>query len=542
MQIDFKNPSLNFKQIRLNEAEMKIVQSKYQQMLNELENSKQKSKIFDIFESHLNNEVELKNYKTGKERKYFSTNLYVKFFEILESTKTRNLPFESFIDNLNNYIDKFNIKKTPDSDYAKLEGYNVSSAKKAAYHMYNFLNMSKEEFLKLAQTSSFFSNTSGSYLKNGTNNLVKTWGFTEEECVDLYKRNPDAMMHSCNWLISRANDTMKKLNIKDIEDFKALVKANPALLTFDNLEESIRDIAEFLDTEENNVKRMIKSQPYLATMKLSHIKKNFYAMKDHVKVDRNKMVEIAVMAPITLAIPFDMSKKKYEGISRTIGVLPETFYNKANALPAIYRVSTQKLEKFIDFVSKTLGYTREDAADYIGRNINILSYNYKNIVDRTQKNYERLNQELNVDYDTYLYMLEENAWIMGQKPDDISKNIKDVKEYFNVDKKTQARMFEDNPQLITYYKENFDRDITDASNYFKIDKEEYKQMCVIEPLLATRPIKHHKNDFSENAKIMGMSEKEFIELGKKHPEILAYDSEQIAEIKEKGIKTLSSLQ
>ena len=91
-------------------------------------------------------------------------------------------------------------------------------------------------------------------------------------------------------------------------------------------------------------------------------------------------------------------------------------------------------------------------------------------------------------------------------------------------------MFENNPQLITYSIENFERDITDASEYFNIDKEEYKQMCVIEPLLATRPIKHHISDIPENAKIMNMTEKEFIELGKKHPEYLAYDSERIAEL------------
>ena len=44
-------------------------------------------------------------------------------------------------------------------------------------------------------------------------------------------------------------------------------------------------------------------------------------------------------------------------------------------------------------------------------------------------------------------------------------------------------------------------------------------------------IKLYENDLPENAKILGMSEGEFIELGKKHPEILAYDSEQIAELK-----------
>lgn len=537
MQINLTNQNPTFKQIKLSEAEIEKAKARYACMLREIEKPIHNYKMFDIFESHLNKEVELKNYKTGKERKYFSTNLYIKFFEILNSVKAKNMPFEKLIEHLNNYIEKFNIKKSPETDYTKLQDYNVTSARNAAHHMRIYLNMSKDEFLKLAEKYPFFSNTSGTYLKLVSDSLSENLGFTEEECIDMYKKNPISMMHSSNWLIDRANQTMKILDIKKLEDLRNVLKNNPNLLTFDYLEDSIKNISEFLDTEEKNVKIMIKTQPYIATMKFDHLKNNFYAMKDHINVDRNKMVEIAIMAPVTIAIPFDMSKKKYEDISKTIGVLPETFYNKANTLPAIYRVSMQKLEKFIDYISKTLGYTREDAADYIGKNINILSYNFKNIVDRTQTNFESLNQELNIGYDTYLYMLEENAWIMGQKPNDIRKNMKDVREYFNIDKKTQKRMFEDNPQLITYYKENFDRDITNASEYFKIDKEEYKQMCIIEPLLATKPIKHHMADLPENAKIMNISEKEFIELGKKHPEILAYNSEQIAELKEKGIKT-----
>ena len=190
-----------------------------------------------------------------------------------------------------------------------------------------------------------------------------------------------------------------------------------------------------------------------------------------------------------------------------------------------------KLEKYIDFISTKFNYTREEAAKYIGKHLNILSYKFNNIVERSENNYKILNQKLDIDYDTFIYMLEENPWIMGHKEDYVNKQIKNIKDYFNVNKETQKRMYENNPQLVTYSVEEFNRDITDASNYFKIDKEEYKQMCVIEPLLATRPIKHHLVDIRENAKIMGMTEKEFIEFGRKNPEFLAYNSEQITELK-----------
>ena len=396
--------------------------------------------------------------------------------------------------------------------------------------MHIYLDMSKDEFLKLAQKYPFFSNTSGTYLKLISNSLSENLGFTEEECIEMYKKNPLSMIHSSNWLVERANQTMKTLDIKKLEDLRSVLINNPNLLTFDYLKDSIKNISEFLNTEEKNVKMMIKTQPYIATMKMEHFKENFYAMKDLVKVNRDKMVEISIMAPVTVAIPFELNKKKYEDISKTVGILPETFYNKAKSITALYRMTIPKLEKYIDFISTNFSYTREEAAKYIGKHLNILSYKYNNIIDRCENNYKILNQKLDIDYDTFVYMLEENPWILGHKEDYINKQIKDIKDYFNVDKETQRRMYENNPQLVTYSFEEFDRDITEASKYFKIDKEEYKQMCVIEPLLATRPIKHHISDIPENAKIMNMTEKEFIEFGKKHPEYLAYDPEQIAEL------------
>ena len=42
---------------------------------------------------------------------------------------------------------------------------------------------------------------------------------------------------------------------------------------------------------------------------------------------------------------FDMFKKKYEDIANILGILPETYFNKANSLPAMYRISIQKRYK-----------------------------------------------------------------------------------------------------------------------------------------------------------------------------------------------------
>ena len=393
--------------------------------------------------------------------------------------------------------------------------------------------MSKEEFLKAAQETPFFPNTSKSYLDKTINDLTNNLGYTQEECIEIYKKNPEAMLYSSQFIIGNANNTMKLLNIENTEEFREMTSTNPFLINFKELETSIKNIREFLDTDDETVKKMIKAQPFLGTMKLEHLKSNFYNFKNHINVTRERMSEIAIMSPITLTVPFDLNKKKYENISKTLNILPETFYKKANVLPAMYRINTKKIEKYIDYVSKLFNYSRQEAINYIAQNLNILSYKFSNIVNRSEKNYEILNNTLNINFNSYLDMVEENAWILGHQPDFIKKTIKDVKKYFNVDKETLAIMLKKNPQMVTSFINNIDKNADKVSGYFNINKETFKKLCIIEPKLATRFITLHQSDIPYNATVLEMSEKDFIKLGLENPTLLIENYETIYDIKER---------
>ena len=534
MQINKNFQEPTFKQIKLSEEELKEAKSYFQKILSEPDNPKHNYDMFDIFESHLNNEVELKDIKTGKGRKNFASNLYIKFFQILESTKKSNNSFESFLDNLNNFSEKFYVKDFFLNDFLGLLDYNVSSAKRAAYHFYKYLDMSKEDFLKMCQGTPVLQHTSQNLLKKDIQKVSNYLGFEEKECFDLYKRNPGAMIRPHTWIIKNADNNMKILNIKDMEEFRNILKGNSEMLTCENLESVITDIAEFLNTSEDNVKKMIKTQPHLATMKFEHIQKNFDSMKEYFNVDRNKMTEIAVIAPITIKDASENNKRKYEEVAKTLKMPVETFIHKGNQLPAIYRTGPAKLYRIVDFLSEKLGYTYEETIDYVAKNLNILSYRYKNIVKNVDENFKVYNEEIGLDYDTYLYLLEENAWIIGHKQDFIRKNIEDYRDYFNIDNEAYAIMLEKNPQIATSFIVNVDKNIVDSSYLLDLDEEDYKEMCVIEPLLMTRQVKFHEQDVPENANILGISEYDFIELGFKNPMLLAVGPDYITEFKNRA--------
>ena len=119
MQINLIKLNPTFKQIKLTDTEFEEAESCLKQIISEPENASHNYKMFDLFESHLNKEVELKEYTAGKDRRYFSTNLYVKFFEILKCTKEHNWSMESFVTNLNKYIEGFHIKKNVENDNKK---------------------------------------------------------------------------------------------------------------------------------------------------------------------------------------------------------------------------------------------------------------------------------------------------------------------------------------------------------------------------------------------------------------------------------------
>ena len=158
MQVFLNTQQPNFKQIQLSEAELEKGRNRLKMLKADPENPRHSYELFDIYEKHLNKEVDLKHCKTGNGRRYFSKNMYINFFRILEETRRLNFSLEYFTEALQGCINKFDpdwkfdIKR----DDPKLTNYNLSSAKEDASHMYRFLGMTKPEFLNATQKVKFF--------------------------------------------------------------------------------------------------------------------------------------------------------------------------------------------------------------------------------------------------------------------------------------------------------------------------------------------------------------------------------------------------
>ena len=105
MQINFINQNINFKKIELSAEEKKIAQSRFRSITLNPQNTTKAEEFFDVFEPHLNKEVELKKTSTPNERRDFANNFYLKYIELLEAIKSKKITFAKFIEELNIFSD-----------------------------------------------------------------------------------------------------------------------------------------------------------------------------------------------------------------------------------------------------------------------------------------------------------------------------------------------------------------------------------------------------------------------------------------------------
>jgi len=522
MQINFspKVNNVSFKQINLSASEYKDCQNLFKKSLSDSFDLNNRDELFDVFEPHLNREVELKHFKTEKCRRFFAASLYVKFFKMLESCIAYNTGFDSLVDKLNNYCENF-VELEQTNNEPSYTNFNVSSVENRAHDLYKYLGMTREDFLKKNQRFPILQSKSVEELKQDVAYVVEKLGFDEEEYIRILTRNFPAIAYSGTSLVEIAQKTMETLEIKELDEFRTLVKINPALLTPHDLAENIADIASFLDVDESRVKEAIKYYSLLATYRIENVKSNFYAMKDYLKVDREKMVDLALLNTAMLTCDLDKNKKRYEDVAGILGILPETFIKKANLAPTMHLMHPKKLELYLDFVSKKLNLNREASIEYILQNMNLLSYRFDNIVVRTENNRKILNEELGIDDSTYTSMLMRKSWIMDAKEDLIRQNIKEACEYFKIDKKTYSKMAVRYPRMLTAYVSNIDKNISEISADLNIEKNKYKQMCVAEPILVVRTPKYFKEDVNHNVNLLRISFDSFVELAKENPALLA---------------------
>lgn len=521
MQINSVQENTNFKQIKLNDVELNKAKNIYRQAVLEPKNHAHSLKMFDLFESHLNNEVSQKQSEFTKFRKLFATRLYHKFFEILSGAKFKGLPFENFFDNLNSFSDKYSIKNEKNQRVFNYD-YNVTSVKESVDYICKFLNISNETYLKYAQINPNFQHLTVDRFNNEVEEIRKFFGFEEDEFNEMLKAAPYAMTRSSQIIINDLKEMKSILYPDDMEQYKDLVRVNPDLLslTNDKLKIRLKELSDFFEIDKNGAASMIRAQSFLATMSMKHIIENFNSMQEHLNIDRKKMQEIAVLAPTIVRKEADFSINDYKNIAESLNMPYEKFIAWSLTTPSIFRITPGKLEKVVNYLSKELDLSREETLNYISKNLNILSYRLKNMPARKEGNFEVLNKELDIDYNTYKSLLAKNSWFFGNDKELTVSTLKSVQEYFKEDKETFKKMVIENPILATIAVQYIDKYLEDTAILLNIDKNEAIELAKKCPLLATTPVKLQIINLSYNSKLLNVNERQIIDICRNNPSLL----------------------
>lgn len=521
MQINPIQENTSFKQIRLNEIELNKAKNIYRQIINNPKNHEFNLKLFDLFEKHLNNEVALKGQKPTKALKSFATRLYNKFFEILNTTKYKEQPFESFFDNLNNFSDKFTLNENA-NEQVFTYNFNVTTANQTANYICKVLDISHEAYLKLVQKNPNFQHLTVDRFNNEIEEIRNFLDFEKEEFIEILKKSPYTMTQPSQTTINDLKNIKNVLYPDDNEQYKDLFRVNPNLLnlTNDKFKIRLKELSDFFEIDEYNVIAMIRAQSFLATMPMNHIIENFNSMQEHLNIDSEKMKEIATIAPNIVRKEAKYSINDYKNIAESLNMPYEKFIAWSLTTPAIFRNSPGKLEKVANYLSNELDFSRENTLNYISQNLNILSYRYKNMSERKDGNFDVLNKELEIDYNTYKSLLAKNSWFFGNDKALTESTLKSVQKYFNQDKETFKKMIIENPVLATIDVQYIDKYLEDTAILLNIDKNEVMQLSIKCPLLATTPVKCQIGYLAYNSKLLGVNERQFIEMCRTNPSLL----------------------
>lgn len=508
---------ISFKKIELSETEYKNARNSHRYTPSSGINET----LFDIFEPHLNKEVELKNWETKKARKDFSASLYLKFFQVLKENKQNQGSLDDVVKELDNFSENFTSRKVIKDLHNPLD-FDVTSIKQTADTITEYLGISKEKFLEINENNPVLHVVAKSVLDKDVRKLSKAFNLEKEEVITLMVRNPYAMIKGSPWIIENAKQTMEILEMKDVEEFKEFVKTNPKTLTKDNFKDTIYILSDFLETDETRIKNLIKFHPYLATPTIKEIKTNFQEMKKFTNVNNNKMKQICLTCPKLMTVDYKKNQQTYNDIATKELEIPlSLFIRKANEEPKMYQITKERLERLINTLSVNLNMPADEAKSFIRGHLEMLALSPNELYDKIENNFRTLEKELNIDYDTYEEMAKVNHLLILSEFKFVSNDIKDICEYLNIDKETFTEMAKINPFIITKRCSQIEKVVNTISENMNITPEECKEMCKVEPEIATRILKYLPDDITNSANALNMTKAEFAELCKKNPKFLA---------------------
>lgn len=415
------NKTPNFKKIKLSEAEFVKAENRLKHYINEPERKWfNEEELFKIMGKHLQREVDLKNLaQNAPEKRNIVVALYLKFFENLKSMfKDRNSSVTTLIEDLNHFSENY----IPKVDKKGLPNYDIFAAHQDVSRMQEYLELSNDEFINIAKGLPVLQYKTGNDVEADVSRISKDFNLERPEILEMIKNNPVILLKDSNFFKKQAFFIKKYLNIDSKKELKEFLIKQPYIVTTKNIIEQIKDIAEFFETDEETIKLMIKYGIPILDPKRRYFKSNFYAMKDILKVDRSKMAEISLRSPVLFLNDPNFMKRMFEETSKELDIIPETFYRHAIIDHRMFRITPSSLRQIIDFMVSEYKFSEQEAKEYIKRNLYILKHG-NDIKEQNQKVFEILNQELNIDYQTYLSIIKNEPGILGCSAKRLIQNV-----------------------------------------------------------------------------------------------------------------------
>ena len=236
-----------FKKIEMTEDESNKAKELYDK-LPYSQDATLEAQIYDVFEKHLQKEVEDKIFTNENTVTNLSSKIYLKFFDCLRAAKKGMLDFKSFIDELNLFSendfesDKYKLQSTSalgkyqDLEVQHLNRYNAE-----------LLGLSKKEYLRLARDYQILLTISTESIEEHISGACELLNTDRDYYITLIKKNPQVLAIKPVVVNENVEGASKLINVSK-EQYIANLTKNPKLMTLKTalLEENMEACSNFL--------------------------------------------------------------------------------------------------------------------------------------------------------------------------------------------------------------------------------------------------------------------------------------------------------
>ena len=252
MQIQKIN-NISFKQINLSPEEFEQGEKAFEKLqTTTFENAgKINKEIFDIFQPHLDNEVDLKNCPNSASKVDFAKTFFLKFHESLKNFKYVVNGFEKFISDLNSFSENYQILNPEIKENSEeITKYNVSTAERNLYITSRMLGITKDRLLELAKENPAILSVKPNIIMNNISVVADELNLDKEAYKQSVSRNAYALTIKPEKVIENVKNLSGVLGIAKEEAANLLLKNSNLISTSaDKVDSNITKTAKMLNIE-----------------------------------------------------------------------------------------------------------------------------------------------------------------------------------------------------------------------------------------------------------------------------------------------------